>query len=77
MRIMSSLGSPTDRPPMARPSKPISSRPSSERRRSSSCMPPWTMPNSAAGLPSWAIFERLAQRCDSSIERLAVSKSAG
>ena len=35
------------------------------------------MPNSADGLSPWAIFERLAQRSDSSMERLATSWSAG
>src|ERR1041385_4325932 len=41
---MTGFGSPTDRPPMAMPvQSPRARVPSSERRRSSSWVPPWTM----------------------------------
>lgn len=76
---MSSLGSPTDRPPMAKPSKPISDRPASDSSRKVSCMPPWTMPNSALGFSrrSNSSRERFAQRSDSRIDAAAASNVAG
>ena len=62
---------------MAKPSKPISKSPLSERSRSSGCMPPWMMPNRAEGESPWASRERLAQRSDSSMDFSASSKVAG
>ena len=62
MRCMSSLGSPTESPPIAKPSKPIASRPASDSLRKSSNMPPCTIPKRALVLPSCAIRDRAAQR---------------
>jgi hypothetical protein len=39
-------------PPMAKPSKPISTSPASDSSRRSSYMPPWTIPNSALRCPA-------------------------
>ena len=76
---MSSFGSPTERPPMAMPSKPISSSPASDSSRRSSYMPPCTMPNSALALPSRACSsrERCAQRSERRIDSAASARVAG
>ena len=48
VRCISSLGSPTDSPPRAKPSNGRAVRCSADIRLRSSWTPPWTMPNRAA-----------------------------
>ena len=64
MRYMSSLDSPTDKPPMATPSKSKAFRPLKDSSRKSSNIAPCTMPNKALGLfkRSNSFLERSAQR---------------
>ena len=64
MRYISGLGSPTDKPPMAKPGKSSSSKPFSDSSRKSSYIAPCTMPNSAFGFfrSSKAFLLRSAQR---------------
>ena len=57
--------------------KPIARNPAADSSRSASKVPPCTMPNSAASLPSCARLLRSAQRSDSSIEVRAWSSVAG
>ncbi|MEC5206592.1 hypothetical protein QF022_001548 [Vogesella perlucida] len=77
MRYISGLGSPTDSPPTAMPSKPMSIRPSSDSWRRSRYRLPCTMPNSALGFfrSSKARRERSAQRRLMRIDLAAVAWS--
>ena len=64
MRYISGLGSPTDKPPIARPGKSSCSSPRRDCSRRSSYIAPCTMPNRALGFlrSSKAFLLRSAQR---------------